>query len=190
MDTANWPSIIYLLLLLFFIGGSVFSARGRQIGTTFRQIAIWAVIFAVTIGGVAWYEKNSQTSYAVSDTSSVIELRKRFDGHFHLDAVINGVTVPFIVDTGASQIVLTQEDAERVGLDLRRLDFNMRAQTANGTVATAPVLLETMEVEGLRDTNVRAVVNGGDMTGSLLGMSYLSRFDSIEIQGERLILRR
>ncbi len=168
----------------------MFSARGRQISTTFRQMGIWTAIFAITIGGVAWYEKNSQTSYAVSDTSGVIELRKRFDGHFHLDAEINGVTVPFIVDTGASQIVLTQEDAQRVGIELRQLDFNMRAQTANGTVATAPVLLNTIEVEGLRDTNVRAVVNGGEMSGSLLGMSYLSRFESIEIQGERLILRR
>lgn len=190
MDTNNWPSIIYLSLLLLFIRGSVFSARGRQLSTTFRQLAIWVVIFAATLGGVVWYENSSQSTYRLGKTTDIIELRKRIDGHFHLDVVINVTQVPFVVDTGASQIVLSQDDAKRIGIDLRTLDFTMRAMTANGEVATAPVVLESLEVGGISDRNVRAVVNGGAMTGSLLGMSYLSRFESIEIQGDRLILRR
>ena len=112
------------------------------------------------------------------------------DGHYSLTLQINGVDVDFLVDTGASQVVLTQQDAARVGLNPDKLAFIGTAFTANGEVRTAPVRLDTVDLGGIRDTRVRASVNGGEMSGSLLGMSYLNRFDSIEIRGDRLILTR
>lgn len=191
MEFSNWPSLVFLLLLLAFIGRSVFRSGGKQLNTSFKQAGIWAVIFAATIAGAAWYDQNSQRSFsAQSQADDVIELRKRFDGHFHLTADVNGVAIDFIVDTGASQIVLSQDDAARAGISAQDLTFSQRARTANGSVQTAPVILETFSVGPVTDTGVRAVVNGGEMSGSLLGMSYLSRFASIEIAGERLILRR
>ena len=103
---------------------------------------------------------------------------------------VNGVPIEFVVDTGASQLVLTERDARRAGIDISNLAFTGRANTANGTVKTAPVRLDEIRFGGISDRNIAAVVNGGEMTQSLLGMSYLESFGRIEISGGRLILER
>ncbi|MCL4144737.1 UNVERIFIED_CONTAM: hypothetical protein GTU68_053478 [Idotea baltica] len=123
-------------------------------------------------------------------TDTRIEVPKGRDNHFRLTLQINGVNVNFLVDTGASQVVLTQEDAMRVGLNPDDLAYIHTAMTANGEVATAPVRLDRVTLGDITDTRVRASVNSGDMGSSLLGMSYLSRFDSIEIRQDVLILNR
>jgi aspartyl protease family protein len=94
-----------------------------------------------------------------------------------------------VVDTGATDLVLTRADAERAGIDTDGLIFSGQAFTANGMVQTAPVLLDTVALEGMR-ARVRAVVNGGEMQESLLGMSYLHRFERLEISGGTLVLER
>ena len=96
----------------------------------------------------------------------------------------------FLVDTGASQVVLNQEDAARIGLNPDTLNYSGIAQTANGEVATAPVRLDRVELGEIKDIRVIASVNSGQMESSLLGMSYLSRFKSIEIHRDILILNR
>ena len=111
-------------------------------------------------------------------------------GISHLTLQVNGVGVPFLVDTGASEIVLTQDDARRVGFDTATLDYFGRANTANGTVSIAFVRLETVQLGEIMDTGVRATVNSAPMEGSLLGMSYLQRFAEVSIRGNTLILTR
>ena len=112
------------------------------------------------------------------------------NSHYHLTLDINGAPIDFIVDTGATQVVLTKEDAERAGYDLSELRFVGSATTANGTVPTAPIIIDTIELGGIMDVNLRAVVNGGEMDGSLLGMSYLNGFERIEIRDSQLVLTR
>jgi len=120
----------------------------------------------------------------------VIELPRAPDGHYYLTADVNGATIPFVVDTGASEIVLTREDARTAGIALEDLAYVARAYTANGAVRTAPVRLDRIAVGEIADTGVRAYVNEGEMKQSLLGMGYLQRYSSIEITGNTLILRR
>lgn len=112
------------------------------------------------------------------------------DGHYHLTLDVNGTPLRFIVDTGATDIVLSREDALRVGIDPTTLRFFGRAVTANGTVQTARVTLESVTLGPHTDHNVPARVNGGSMTGSLLGMGYLERFQRVEISRDRLTLMR
>ena len=126
----------------------------------------------------------------VSRADGSIELRRGGDGHFHAEALVNGVPVRFLVDTGASDVVLSLEDARRVGIDPAELSFVGRARTANGVVATAPVRIGTVEFGGFSDSGVAASVGGGELDVSLLGMSYLDRFASISIEGDRMTLRR
>jgi aspartyl protease family protein len=95
-----------------------------------------------------------------------------------------------VVDTGATELVLSRSDAERAGLDTEALIYSGQAFTANGMVQTAPVVLETIALGKAIDLGVPAVVNGAEMQDSLLGMSYLQRFDRIEISGGTLVLER
>ncbi|MEZ5885212.1 MAG: TIGR02281 family clan AA aspartic protease, partial [Paracoccaceae bacterium] len=112
------------------------------------------------------------------------------DGHYYLTAEINGTKVRFMVDTGASDIVLTRQDAAHVGLNPDGLSYFGQARTANGTVATAPVVLNSLDLGPIHDENLRAVVNGGEMDQSLMGMAYLTRFARVELSRDQLILER
>jgi len=119
-----------------------------------------------------------------------IQVPRRGDGHFYLTLKMNDVNVSFVVDTGASDVVLSRSDARRIGLNVNDLVFSGRATTANGTVTTAFARVGDVRLGDIRDKNLRVSVNGGKMNGSLLGMSYLRRFDSIEIKGDKLLLKR
>jgi aspartyl protease family protein len=94
-----------------------------------------------------------------------------------------------MVDTGATQIVLSRSDAQRAGIEVADLAFLGTARTANGTVRTAPVWLQQLTIGPLSFDSIRAVVNEGALDTSLLGMSFLNQFDSIEIRDSELILR-
>ena len=112
------------------------------------------------------------------------------NGHYFLLAEVNGAPVRFVLDTGATSLVLTKADAEAAGLDLDELQYYSRAMTANGEVRTAPVRLDSITLGPVTDTDVSAVVNEGEMTNSLMGMTYLQRWGRIEIAGDTLTLVR
>ena len=96
----------------------------------------------------------------------------------------------FVVDTGASDIVLSKADAGRIGIDPEELNYLGRAATANGETRTAFVKLDEIVVGNAVDHNVSAVVNEGAMSQSLLGMGYLQRWGRIEISGGEFRLSR
>lgn len=110
------------------------------------------------------------------------------NGHFYLDLMVNGARVPFLVDTGASSVVLTKEAARRARINPNRLDYTQRAHTANGTIRIAPVAVREMRVGQLRMGQVDAVVNEAPMQMSLLGMTFLSRLRGYEAKGKEFFL--
>ena len=109
------------------------------------------------------------------------------NGHYHLTAIVNGTPLRFVVDTGATDVVLSTSDAERVGIDLDTLVYSGRARTANGEVRIAPVRID-ITLGDTQARGLRASVNEDDLFQSLLGMSYLSRFSRVEIARGELIL--
>jgi len=110
-------------------------------------------------------------------------------GHFKVAVQVNGAEVPFIVDTGASKVILTRRDAEKIGIDPAWLNYSERYWTANGQVRAAPVELDEMRLGDIEIRGVAASVNEADMPVSLLGMTFLDRLDGYEVKGERLILK-
>jgi clan AA aspartic protease (TIGR02281 family) len=110
-------------------------------------------------------------------------------GHFLLKAVVNGVPINFMVDTGASHVVLTIPDARRIGFTANDLEFTQEFESANGTVRAAPVKLRELRIGQFSVYGLEASVNGGPLPISLLGMSFLQRLDSYEVADGRLILR-
>ncbi len=111
------------------------------------------------------------------------------NGHFMVDAVVDGVEIRFLVDTGASSVVLTAKDAERLGYRLDGLEYSDRYQTANGEIRGAPVILPELRIGDLEIEDVRSSVIRAPLSTSLLGMTFLSRLESFEVRDEGLILR-
>ncbi len=119
------------------------------------------------------------------------EVRLKADprGHFILDAAVNDRQASFMADTGATLVVLTYEDAARLGLSPHSLDFSGFAQTANGVSRVAPVMLDRVRVDDITIRNVpAAVAEKGALDTNLLGMSFLGRLKSFQMQGGELVL--
>jgi aspartyl protease family protein len=111
------------------------------------------------------------------------------DGHYWADALIEGRADRVMVDTGASVVALTRDDAARLGLDLQPEDFSGTVVTASGPVRAAPVRLQAVAVAGARVTSVEALVVEHGLPHSLLGMSYLGRLSSFSATPVGLTLR-
>ena len=111
------------------------------------------------------------------------------DGHWWAEARIDGRAVRLMVDTGASVVALTREDAARLGLDLTPADFSAEVATASGPVGAARVTLDRVSVGTVEVRNVDAVVVEDGLPHSLLGMSWLGRLSGFEATPEALTLR-
>jgi aspartyl protease family protein len=190
MDSDDMARLAYLSMLLLAIIGWVFVEYRGRMGFAMRSAAAWVMIFVgVTAGYGLWTDMQDRASSSVDVGNGTIALPRQFDGHYYAPLTINGNEVEFLVDTGATQMVLSMDDAEKLGIDPASLAFLGEAQTANGTVRTARVVLPEVQFGPFRDTDVVAYVNEGAMDGSLLGMSYLGQF-RIEIANREMILRR
>lgn len=180
--------ILGLGILTFFLYG-----RRHRLGQVLEHLAIWVMIFVMAIiaYGFSGVLKNQLfPSQAVQISEEALRLSRGTDGHFRAQIEINGRPVRFVVDTGATDIVLSRRDARAVGIDLDNLAYTGRAVTANGVVRTASVRLDSVRFGDFVDSDLRASVNEGELGVSLLGMTYLSRFPRIEIAGEHMILYR
>lgn len=121
--------------------------------------------------------------------SGTEELTASADGHYYARAEINGRPLDVMVDTGASMVALTYEDADRLGLRLRPSDFTAEVHTANGTTAVAPVMLDRITIGRVTVRNVRAAVTQrGRLGKTLLGMSFLGQLERVDISQGRLLL--
>lgn len=103
-------------------------------------------------------------------------LQRGRNGHFHVDAMLNGRQMAFLIDTGASVVALRESDAARLGIRPMPRDYTARVATANGTVMAAPANIRRIEVGSLMAQDVAALVLPDTALGqNLLGMSFLSR---------------
>lgn len=119
---------------------------------------------------------------------SEIVLKAGAHGHFMVDATVDGEVIRFLVDTGASSIFLTPQDAEALGWSKERLTFSQRYETANGEIRAAPVELRSVRIGQLEFYDLPASVGEAPGSISLLGMSFLKRFESYEFRGDTMIL--
>jgi aspartyl protease family protein len=120
--------------------------------------------------------------------SDAVTLARQPDGHFYADVQINNSTVRMLVDTGASGIALTRDDARRAGIGISIGMPNVVGQGAGGEVKGEYVTLDRVSLGDESASAVPAVVlDGGGQ--SLLGQSFLGQFASVEIKGDRMVLR-
>ena len=185
--------IIYLSTLILVLGGSFFLTTKIKLTKTLQTASIWVFIFFGAIAVIGLWgtikETLSPKQIHFNNTDQIV-VSRQMDGHYYITLYLNDTPIDFIIDTGASDMVLTRDDAVAAGLKLDTLNFLGRAITANGEVRTASIKLKTVAIGNFKDVNVPAVVNNGQMRKSLLGMDYLQRWGKIEIYKGELILSR
>ncbi len=148
-------------------------------------------------GAVVKFDPSQQASQAnvqlatapVASPSTPAQVTKAADGHYWANADVNGSAVRFLVDTGATAVALTATDAQRLGLDLSKLEYAVPVTTADGKTMAAQVKLRSVTIAGARVENVDALVLQSGLETSLLGMSYLGRLSSFEATRTALILK-
>ena len=182
MDSADLPRLIYLVLLGAAVVGWFLAENRGNLGATARMAMAWGMIFVGLVAGYGlWDDIRSDVMprQAVLTEDRAIEVARSNDRHFNVTMRLNGEPIEFVVDTGATDMVLSLADARRAGLNPDELAFAGSARTANGTVRTAFTTVDQVAIGPVTFNNVRVAVNGGEMRGSLLGMSFLDRFDRV-----------
>ena len=147
---------------------------------------------AIAIEGTIGHHQESRadgTPQSEQRGSDEIEIAANDSGHFETEVAINGSRVEVLVDTGATMVALTYDDAQRAGIYLRSSDFTHEVRTANGTTKVAPVELGSISIGDITVRNVRgAVTEQGKLHKTLLGMTFLNRLSRVEMRPNALVL--
>ena len=185
--------LAFLALVMFGIGRSV------SIGKTLKYLAIWAALLIALIYAYS-FRSELNTAYmrvkgelfptlAQSTGDGVVTLRRDMNGHFSVRVDVNGSPSTFLIDTGASSVVLPYRVADMLGYDPANLPFILQVGTANGTSVAAPITIDRMEIEGIVLRDVPAmVVEAGKLGQPLLGMSFLNRLNGFSVSGNTMTL--
>lgn len=202
LESGRFAQVLFLGVWGTVIGAAIIPRAGG-FGEMARNIAIWLVIILVLMGGYVYrYElqdiasrmsagiiPGSPVSLEAQDGRQRIMVMRGSNGHFEVNANVNGAPLTLLVDTGAGSVVLSQDDARKAGIDTDSLAYSVQVSTANGRTTAAPVSLGTLDIGGIQRDRIRALVaRPGALESSLLGMNYLETLWSFEIRGDRLVL--
>jgi aspartyl protease family protein len=197
---------------LALLGSSLVLRLRSRPGSSLRALAAWVVVFLVLVWVYAYraealsigqrllavlvpgrgyaVTENSGSNGSNGSGSGEMRFAVNRDGHYQVNARVNGAYVTFLVDTGATDVVLTMLDAQRIGFDPAKLRFTQRAETANGMVRAAPVTLDEIALGSIVIDHMPASVNEAPMSQSLLGMRFLNQLRSWRVEGQTLILQQ
>jgi len=193
--------LVYLVVLLTLVCSGVLAGWRGNASLALKQAVAWVAIAFLLVIAYSYshdlmrlggrFAGELVPGKPVQTEPGVAYLSRDMSGHFNADAMVNGKHVRFMVDTGASDVALTLEDAARLGIDLSRLSFTTPYQTANGVVYGARFKLDQVSVGDITVRNVAASITRGDGLGvSLLGMSFLGQLASAEVRGNKFVLRQ
>lgn len=194
-----WGRLIYLLLLLSFLGARGWTHLARQNRSrTLRYALAWLGIFLMVSLAYSYRFELDQAKdrllatwlpgRPMSQTPGRMRFPRAANGHFYIKAHIDGIPVRFLADTGASDIVLSPQDARRLGFDPDQLSYDRIYQTANGIGRGASVRLFELKVGDLVLKDIRATVNRAALSHSLLGMRFFNRLKAYEVKNGILTL--
>jgi len=154
--------------------------------------ALFVTIAAGVAIGLAWPTGMSSSPPADAATAGEARretvLEREGNGHFYTYAEVNGDPVRFVVDTGASLVALTTKDARRLGIPFSPAEFDYVGEGASGPVRGKFVTVDSVEIDGKRVEDVRAVILDGSRL-SLLGQSYLTRMGEVQMKGDYMVMR-
>jgi len=199
LSTGDFASLAYKITLLVFIGATVLIMFRERFAQAVTAALLWVALALILVIGYSYrFELRDVADRVMAELAPghvigrgrSVEIARASGGDFDLMAQINGARVPMVLDTGASSVVLSRDDAKAAGLPLEVLAYTASIDTANGRTLAAPVRLDRIAIGGLVERSVEALVaQPGQLKTSLLGMSFLNRLQSWEVRGDRLLLR-
>lgn len=193
---------LYLGVLGLVVAAGVLNRR--RLGETARALGMWALIVLVLVAGYQYrYElqdvasrvtvgliPGSPLSITNADGSVAVVLDKLANGHFEVDAQVNGAPVRMMIDTGATTTVMTAEDAARAGIETSTLNFQVPVSTANGQALAARAVIQEIRVGAIDRRSMPVLVAAeGMLQQSLLGMNFIGTLSGFDIRGDRMTLR-
>ncbi len=190
----NLAYFIRSLLLLGFLVPSVFLHRHAP--QALKYGACWVGIFLILFVGYSYHEdlghvwdrlKGNLLPFSGTQNADGSITFVRAEGeHFLIEALVNDVPIQFMVDTGATRVALTLQDAKRLGFDVENLSYRELIHTVNGDTFAAPVYLAEVKVGSIVVKDLGATVNKNLSGHSLLGMNFLKKLKGFKIEGNRL----
>ncbi len=195
----DFSSLAYKIALLVFVVGTVLTLFRERFAQAITAALLWVVVALVLLVGYSYrFELHEVADRVVGELvpghvishGRTVAVARTIAGDFAISAQVNGARIAMVLDTGATSIVLTRDDAKAAGLPLEVLDYTVEIDTANGRTRAAPVTLDRVAIGSLVERSVEALVaQPGQLKTSLLGMSFLNRLQSWQVSGDRLLLR-
>jgi aspartyl protease family protein len=193
------PALVQTLGFLALASSGLLFVRQFNLKQTARNVLIWVAAGGVLIIGFSFQSElkdlglrlrsNLIPGYPVETGDHELTISEGSGGHFGVYGMVNGTRIAFMIDTGATDIVLDPSDAKRLGIDLDGLKFDRPFGSANGIGYGAKTVVESLAVGPIRFSNVEVSINKAEMGSSLLGMAFLKRLKSYSVSGGKLILR-
>jgi aspartyl protease family protein len=198
MQNDDLQQIIYLIILISVMIIGISSRREMTLKKIVKYSLIWLGVAFIFVALYAYRfefsDFKNRISGKINPTSAQLNQQGQLvvnisdDSHFYVKLLINKVPILFMIDTGASDIMLSISDAKKIGINTNNLIFNRPYQTANGRSFGASIKLKEVEISGIKFKDIYASVNESDMGVALLGMSFLRRFSKYEFFQDRLVL--
>lgn len=200
----DFAHIVQLAAIAALLSAGILAGRRGRLPEILRNIAIWLVVALVLVAGYVYRDDfhrfgtritaglipGTPVVMTTSEGGEEVVIYRARNGHFQARVAVDGKTIPMLVDTGASSIVLSWQDAQALGLDPESLSYTVSVMTANGRASAAPVRLAQVGIGPIQRENLRALVaERGKLGESLLGMSFLSTLGSLQMQTDQLRLR-
>ncbi|EJW11740.1 hypothetical protein A33M_2808 [Rhodovulum sp. PH10] len=192
-------SLLAKIGVVILVGVAVLTAFRDRVLQALQWGLIWAVIGLALVAGYTFrFELREVGERMLAEVmpgravtrGQTVEIARGRAGDFQIRAQVNGATVPMVLDTGASAVVLTHEAAKAAGLPLDFIKYNVSVDTANGRAQAASVTLDRIGIGGIVERSVPALIAPpGQLKTSLLGMSFLDRLESWQVRGNRLQMR-
>jgi aspartyl protease family protein len=172
------------LLIYVFVFGAIMSCVANLPSRGSHSIEMHSAKEAALTADSSSSDDSSSESYS----GNAITLDRQWDGHFYADAEVNGQTIHFLVDTGASVIALSRDDARRAGMATSIAMPEVVGEGASGAVHGEVARIDRISLGPASDRDIAAIIlDDGDQ--SLLGQSFLRKFASVEIRGDRMVLQ-
>jgi aspartyl protease family protein len=200
LSNSDFSSLGYKIALLVFVSGAVLTLFRERLAEAITAALLWVVVGLFLVIGYSYRLQLHDVAdrvlvvlvpgHVFSHGRDAEIYRSASSSDFYIREVrVNGALVPMVLDTGASTVVLTQEDAKAAGLPLALLDYSVSIDTANGRTHAAPLKIKLIGIGDIEEHSVDALVaQTGTLRTSLLGMSFLNRLQSWEVHGTHLAL--